>query len=124
MLSKRSSELRLADLRDQRGRDAARDLVLQREQITGHAVEVAGPHDGAVGRLRELDGHAHPRAGATDAAGEDIRGADGPPHDADVDAATIAKRRAARDHQELADRGERSDDVLDDAFAEVVLAEI
>src|SRR5215831_20338517 len=73
VFAKRPSELCLADLWGEGASDAGRDLVLEGEQVAHYAVEVAGPHDGAVGRLCELDRHAHPRARAADAAGERIR---------------------------------------------------
>src|SRR5215470_16941554 len=46
------------------------------------------------------------------------------PYHAHVDGAAIAKRGAAGDHEQLPDRRESADNVLDHPFAEVALAQI
>src|SRR5262249_21384233 len=98
VLTQRSPELRLADLRSERADDSRRDLVLQRKQGVCDAVEMTGPYDRPVRRLRKFHGDPHPRTGAPHAAREYIGRTDGAPDDADVHVgATIAKRRTPRD---------------------------
>src|SRR5215471_1166953 len=120
-LSERPVQLDLADLRRNGAGHAGRDLVLQGEEVFGSAVEMTAPYHRSVACLGELDGYAQPSSRPTDAAGQGVLDAKLAPHPGDVSIRPIADRRAPRDDEELPERREGANNILNDPGAEVVL---
>ena len=106
----------------QRRRDAGRDLVLDGEHVVQRAVETLRPAVVARGDLDQLDRHAQPIGGLPDAPFEQRLDAELDAHRAHVRARPPElKGRGSRRDPQAVDVGERVDQLLGHAFAEVVL---
>src|SRR5438128_2082912 len=73
-------DLRLLQLRRDRAEDAARDLVLQIENVLNRTIEAVRPEMRAGRGVDELAGDAHPVAGPAHATLQHIAHAKFPPH--------------------------------------------
>ena len=115
----------LEHVRCDRADDAGRDAVLQVEQVAKLALVLVGPDDRAGFGIAELGRDPQPAGVAAHRAVQHVAHAERLADRAHVDlVAAVAERRAARDHEQLLQPGERVDDVVDDAIGEICLLRV
>ena len=118
-------QLGAADVRRDAGDDLRDDAVLHLEELFGADLHLLGPERRAGRGLAELARHPHRAAQTADAAGQHVAHPEPAPDLARIGLpAAVEERRGARDHHQLAQAGERHDDVLDDAVGEVLVLRI
>jgi hypothetical protein len=100
-------------------------LVLHREDVLQIAVVTLRPDVHAARGIDELRGDAHPGAGLSHAALDHVLGAELAPHLGHVRRLSLERERGiAGDDGNIAEVGERRDDVLGDAVGEIFLLRV